>query len=169
MSVPASKTLRACRMTFDSICGQQAMPCKLAQFRGLPQPVFFPGGTEVLSEHLKKAITVAIGVFQACWSWADCSPLHLLSLFVGWATGYQQLEPAQRVQATAVNYDQMKYEYEWIWCMMLGCIYSPVWECLASNLVADKGKQDIFSLPPLTLICHLLHLWNWRSLQDCFT
>jgi len=29
---------------------------------------FFSGGTEVLSEHLKKAITVAIGVFQACWS-----------------------------------------------------------------------------------------------------
>jgi hypothetical protein len=28
---------------------------------------FFSGGTEVLSEHLKKAITVAIGVFQACW------------------------------------------------------------------------------------------------------
>jgi hypothetical protein len=36
-----------------------------------------------LSEHLKKAITVAIGVFQACWGWADCSHLHLLSPFSG--------------------------------------------------------------------------------------
>ena len=85
MSVPASKTLRACRMNFRFYMWTTS---HALQTRPIPwiAPAcffFFSGGTEVLSEHLKKAITVAIGVFQACWSWADCSPLHLLSPFSG--------------------------------------------------------------------------------------
>ena len=50
MLVPASKTLRDCRMTFDSVdnkpcpANTQHLALQLAKFRGLLQPVFFWGG-----------------------------------------------------------------------------------------------------------------------------
>jgi hypothetical protein len=169
MSVPASKTLRACRMNFRFYMWTTSHALQTRPIPWIAPACFFFWGDWGIVRAFEKGDHCGNWRFSGLLglSWLFTSTLAVA--FFGWATGCQQLEPAQRVQATAVNYDQMKYEYEWIWCMMLGCIYSPVWECLASNLVADKGKQDIFSLPPLTLTCHLLHLWNWRSLQDCFT